>query len=79
MAAYRRYLTVQEPGRVVLDDVPFNVGEQVEVVIQAPERDAGAIRSELDDLLRATQALPAAQMVTEEQIAAELAAHRAGR
>ena len=37
MRAHRAEATVQEDGTVALKDLPFHAGEQVEVIILAPE------------------------------------------
>ncbi len=79
MAAYRRELTIEEPGRVVLTDLPFKAGEQVKVVIVPARGEKAEQCQELAELFRETQSLPAAQAISEEEIAAEIAAYRAER
>jgi hypothetical protein len=79
MIAYRQYATVQESKQIVLSDVPFRPGQRVEVVVIAEdEQPANRVR-ELRDLFQTTRALPQAQAITEDDIAAEIAAYRAGR
>lgn len=76
MQAYRRYLTVSDSKQVVLNDVPFQPGQRVEVlVLTTNEVDRGATQ-ELEALFKETQALPQAQSLTDEEIAAEVAAYR---
>ena len=35
MIAYKRTVTIQNPRRLVLDDLPFQPGQRVEVVVLA--------------------------------------------
>jgi len=79
MLAYRQFTTVQESKQIVLSNVPFQPGQRVEVVLIAEEERPAARVQELRALFQATQALPQAQVVTEDDIAAEIAAYRAGR
>ena len=79
MMAYRRYTTVQKTKQIVLSDVPFQPGQRVEVVVIAEEEQPARRVRELQELLKATQALPQARAMTEDEIAAEIAAYRAGR
>jgi hypothetical protein len=79
MIAYREYATVQESKQIVLSNVPFRPGQRVEVVLIAEEEQPAARVQELRALFKATQALPQAQTITEGDIAAEIAAYRAGR
>jgi len=79
MMAYRQYVTVQDPRQIVLSDVPFRAGQRVEVVVIAEEEQPAARVQELRALFKTTQALPQAQAISEDEIAAEIAAYRAGR
>ena len=79
MLACKRIVTVEDPGQVVLRDLPFQAGQRVEVVVIADEGQPGATADEFRRLLADTQALPASRTVTDEQIAEEVAAYRAGR
>ncbi len=79
MIAYRQYATVQKSKQIVLSDLPFQPGQRVEVVVIAEdEQPANRVR-ELRELFQITQTLPQAQAITEDDIAAEIAAYRAGR
>ena len=79
MRAYKKYVVIEDPHRVVLSDLPFDAGQRVEVVMIADEPQS-AVRSEtLHTLLTSTQALPQARTLTEADIAAEVAAARTGR
>ena len=84
MLAYRQFTTVQESKQIVLSNVPFQPGQRVEVVLIAEEeRPAARVQElramELRALFKTTQSLPQAQAITEDEIAAEIAAYRAGR
>lgn len=79
MIAYRRYITIKDPKQVILSDLPFRVGQRVEVVLIVEDDQAAEHHEELRVLFNTTQALPQAQTVTEEEIAAEIAAYLAGR
>jgi hypothetical protein len=76
--AYRRYITIDDPRRVVLEDLPFRQGQRVEVIVLAEDGDEERVRR-LQALLRDTQALPEAKTLTEEELSEEIEAYRAGR
>ncbi len=78
MIAYKRYVTIQDPQQIVLSDLPFRAGQRVEVVMIA-EEDMNARLTALKNLFSATQALPQAKTLTEDEIAAEIEAYRAGK
>ena len=71
MNAYKKYITIEDPNRVVLSDLPFKPGQRVEVIILV-EDSAGAISEKLRDLFDITQALSGIQDITEDEIAAEI-------
>lgn len=79
MLAYRQFTTVQESKQIVLSNVPFQPGQRVESVLIAEEERPAARVQELRALFKTTQSLPQAQAITEDEIAAEIAAYRAGR
>lgn len=79
MRAYKRYLVIDDPHRVVLSDLPFEAGQRVEVVMIADDPQTGARLETLQALLTSTQALPQAHSLTEADILAEVEALRAGR
>lgn len=79
MKAYRTYITVTDARQVVLSDVPFLPGQVVEVLVLAQDDDRAQALRQIDSLLRRTQALPHVQALTDDEIAAEIAAHRSGR
>ncbi len=77
MNAYKKYITIEDPNRVVLSDLPFKPGQRVEVIILAEDSDH-AISEKLRDLFDKTQAIPGVQDITEDEIAAEIEAYRRG-
>lgn len=79
MIAFRKYATVQKSKEIVLTDLPFQPGQRVEVVIIAEGEPLGERVRELRELFDTTQALPQTQVITEDDIAAEIAAYRAGQ
>jgi hypothetical protein len=79
MKAYRAYLTIKDPKKVVLSDLPFRQGQRIEVVVLAKDEVDGARLQELKDLLKATQSLPRIQPLSEEDITREVEAYRSGQ
>lgn len=80
MTAYKKYVRIKDPNSLVLTDLPFKRGQVVEVVVIAQDNgeSEGRVR-DLQALLKETQALPQAQAISEDEIAAEIAAYRAGQ
>ena len=78
MEAYRTFLTVLDPRQIVLEDVPFQPGQRVEVLVISQDTQTMSV-SELRTLFRATQSLPQIRGLSDEEIAAEVAAFRSGR
>jgi hypothetical protein len=79
MKAYRTYLTITNPGEVVISNVPFAAGQEVEVLLLVREKEQTSSLQQLDALLKKTQALPQVQVLTDEDIAAEIEAYRNGQ
>ena len=79
MLAYKQYVTIKDPAKVELSGLPFRVGQRVEVVMIAEDDDRPARVQELKALFRSTQALPQIKAITDEMIAEEVEAYRAGR
>lgn len=80
MNGYKKYVTIEDPQSLVLTDLPFKQGQVVEVVMIAQDNgDSEARVRDLQVLLKDTQALPEAQAISEDEIAAEIKAYRAGR
>lgn len=79
MKAYRTTLTIDDPREIVLRDLPFDRGQSVEILVVPQNGVGGESAAQLRALFRETQALPQAQALTEDDIAAEVAAYRAGK
>ena len=79
MLAYKQYVTIKDPAKIELSGLPFRVGQRVEVVMIAEDDDRAARVQELKALFRSTQALPQIKAITDEMIAEEVEAYRAGR
>ena len=81
MLAYKTFITIQDPKRVVLSNLPFQPGQRVEVVLIADEVESErAVRlAEFKALFQTTQALPQAQTLTDDDIATEIVAYRTGQ
>ncbi len=79
MKAYRTYLTITDQKQIVLSNVPFRVGEKVEIVVLAAEDSNRAERiRQLQELFKETQSLPQAQTLSEDDILREVEAYRSG-
>lgn len=79
MLAYKRYVTVKEPGNLVLTGLPFKPGQSVEVVMIAEDEEKAQALKSLNALLKETQTLPQAKSISEAQITGEVMAYRAAR
>ncbi len=80
MKAYKTYSTVSDSRQVVLSDVPFRVGEKVEIVVLTAEDGDRAERiRKLKNLFRETQSLPQIQALSEDDILREVEAYRNGK
>ena len=78
MKAYRTYLIVEDPKRVVLTDVPFSAGQRVEVLMVQDES-SDRLTEELRTLMKETQNLPQVKALSEVEIREEIEAYRVGR
>ena len=79
MKAYRTYLTITDQKQIVLSNMPFRVGEKVEIVVLAAEDNNRAERvRQLQELFRETQSLPQAQTLSEDDVLREVEAYRSG-
>jgi len=79
MRAYKTYLTIQNPNKVVLNNLPFEPGQHVEIVVLANDESRATQLQELKSLLKETQSLSQVKSLTEEEIVAEVEAYRSGR
>ena len=78
MNAYKTYITIENPKQVVLSDLPFQVGQRVEIIVLAEDNPQDTISKKLRNLFDKTQAIPGVEQVTDEEIAAEIEAYRRG-
>ena len=78
MNAYKTYITIEDPKQVVLSDLPFQVGQRVEIIVLAEDNPQDTISNKLRNLFDKTQAIPGVEQVTDEEIAAEIEAYRRG-
>ncbi len=79
MKAYKTYLTVTDPKQIILSDVPFRVGEKVEVLVLATEENRQERLQELKNLFKETQSLQQVQALSEDDILSEIEAYRNGK
>ena len=70
MNAYKTYITIENPKQVVLSDLPFQVGQRVEIIVLAEDNPQDTISNKLRNLFDKTQAIPGVEEVTDEEIAA---------
>lgn len=76
MKEFRTSLTIEDPKHLVLSDLPFSEGQEVEIVVVAKGSDARV--QQLKDLFKATQLIPHLQTLTEDDITREVEAYRNG-
>ncbi|MFN5991336.1 MAG: hypothetical protein ACK47Q_18185 [Dolichospermum sp.] len=69
---------MENPKQVVLSDLPFQVGQRVEIIVLAEDNPQDTISNKLRNLFDKTQAIPGVEQVTDEEIAAEIEAYRRG-
>ncbi len=79
MDTYRVRTRVSKDGQLSITGLPFRAGAEVEVIVRAERQDRQTLVSELKALFKEIQSLPQAQTITEEEIAAEIAAYRASK
>ena len=79
MLAHKQYVTITDPAKMELTNLPFRKGQRVEVVMIAEDNDKSVRLDELRALFKKTQALPQVQAITDDMIAEEVEAYRTGR
>lgn len=77
MKTYRTRITLADPKQLVLTNLPFQPGQDVEVLIRTAPKKASL--KALRMLLKQTQSLPQAQTIAQEDIKAEIENYRDGR
>ncbi|NOY30842.1 MAG: hypothetical protein GXP28_11935 [Planctomycetes bacterium] len=79
MQSYRTVITVADPNQIVLNNVPVQPGDCVEVIVR-PQGERGLeVAERMKQLLQETHSLPQLEEISEEEIAAEIAASRNGQ
>lgn len=79
MALYRKIAVIEDPERLVLSGLPFSPGARVEINIQEDYIPRSAAGREWGELFMLMDKSEAFRQVAPEEIAAEIAAYRAGR
>jgi hypothetical protein len=79
MNTYHKTLVIEYPNQLVLSDLPFQKGQQVEVTIIPKNYDREALANQLRDFFKEVQALHADNPLTEEEIEAEVEDYRRGQ
>lgn len=78
MVAYEAHITITDPNKITLVDLPFRIGQQVKVVIEIEDKDRAERLRQWKQLFKEIQALPQVQDITEEDIAKEIEDYRVG-
>jgi hypothetical protein len=72
--------TIVEPtGEIRVAGVPFSAGTEVEVIVSPKRQSGDDFRRNWEEVCRMLRSLPMAANVSDEEIQAEVAEHRAGR
>jgi len=84
METFRTRATVSKDGNLSIKGLPFRPDAKVEVIVRAETKKVSAserkaLADELQALFKEIQSLPQAKSITEEEIAAEIAAYRASK
>lgn len=79
MLAYKKYVTIKDPAKLELTELPFRSGQRVEIVMIAEDEGRMDRIEELRALFKKTQSLPQAQTISDDMIAEEIEEYRAGR
>ena len=80
MKSYKTSSVITSSKQVILSDMPFGVGEKVEVIVSRPANGSRADRvRKLKTLFKTTQSLPQIRNLTDADILREVAAHRNGK
>jgi len=84
METFRIRTTVSKDGKLSIKGLPFRPGAKVEVIVREDVKKVStskrkALAGELQTLFKEIQSLPQAKSITEEEIAAEIAAYRASK
>lgn len=74
--AYRQYVTVEDPQKIILENTPFQPGDRLEVLLISQEESATSLDERMESLFKQLQSLSEAQHLTDEEIIREIAAYR---
>lgn len=80
LTAYRTQTIVPSDGRIEIQEPAFKPGTRAEVIVLVEQPAQSEVMQRIAEwraLFEQVQALPQAQTLTEEEIAAEIAAYRA--
>ncbi len=77
MKAFETTTTVEPTGRVLLKQVPFQPGTEVDVIVTPKRASPGEFQRAWDEFCRKVRALPQIQSITDEEIQTEIDGHRA--
>ncbi|MDJ0599454.1 MAG: hypothetical protein QNJ37_11505 [Crocosphaera sp.] len=76
MKSYQKSLKLETTSSLVLDDLPFKEGEEIEIIIIPKNQQQQELVTEFKNLLKETQALHSENPLTEAEIKAEIDAAR---
>jgi predicted DNA-binding antitoxin AbrB/MazE fold protein len=76
MKSYQKSIRLENTSNLVLDNLPFKKGEEVEIIIIPKNQNRKKLVAELKQLLKETQALHSEKPLTEAEIQAEIDAVR---
>ena len=76
MKAYKSQLTIKNPKRFILFDVPFRSGQRVEVLLLKADDDRNTQVQELQALFKTTQSLPQIHAISNEDIGQEITTYQ---
>lgn len=80
MKAYKTSSVVTDSRQLVLSNMPFSIGEEVEVIVSRPADCSRADRvRKLKALFKTTQSLPQIRTLTDADVSNEVSAHRNGK
>ena len=80
MKAYKTSSVITDSKQIILSDMPFGVGEKVEVVVSRSNNGSRAAQfRKLKALFKTTQSLQQIRNLTDADILKEVAAHRNGK
>jgi hypothetical protein len=79
MKAFETTATVNPMGELRVAGVPYSAGTQVDVIVSPKRASGDEFRRAWEQVCQQLRSLPRVQNVSDEEIQAEIAGHRAGR